>query len=171
MLKNIPIENGWFLLQFKPNSHGIAESNLNRQGFDTFLPYEEITEYHNNKLKTIKRPLFPGYMFISLNKKNASWKKVNSTYGVSKLVSFGSFPKSVSNEIIHNLINITSTSGSLLSPLDLNEGDNIKVINTPFNDFITVIHQIDYEQRIWILMDIMGRPSKMRLTDNQIIKS
>ena len=110
-------------------------------------------------------------MFISLNKKNAPWKKVNSTYGVSKLVSFGSFPKSVSNEIIHNLINITSTSGSLLSPLDLNEGDNIKVINTPFNDFITVIHQIDYEQRIWILMDIMGRPSKMRLTDNQIIKS
>ena len=75
MLKNIPIENGWFLLQFKPNSHGIAESNLNRQGFDTFLPYEEITEYHNNKLKTIKRPLFRDICLFHLIKKMHLGKK------------------------------------------------------------------------------------------------
>jgi len=33
----------WYLIQFKRNSHRIAEQNLNKQGFKTFLPLQEIT--------------------------------------------------------------------------------------------------------------------------------
>ena len=33
----------WFILQFKPNSHHQAAKNLNRQGFETFLPLHDTT--------------------------------------------------------------------------------------------------------------------------------
>jgi len=33
----------WFILQFKPNAHHQANNNLNQQGFETFLPLNNIT--------------------------------------------------------------------------------------------------------------------------------
>ena len=33
----------WYVVQFKPNSHKIALRNLQRQGFETFLPMHEVT--------------------------------------------------------------------------------------------------------------------------------
>ena len=33
----------WHLIQFKPNSHRLAERNLKRQDFEVFLPMQEIT--------------------------------------------------------------------------------------------------------------------------------
>ena len=44
------ISKSWAIVQFKPNAHKLAERNLNQQGFETFLPFEEITKYKNQKL-------------------------------------------------------------------------------------------------------------------------
>jgi transcriptional antiterminator RfaH len=55
----------WYLIQFKPNSHQIAARNLIRQGFEIFLPLQEITKRKDTKFTNVLRPLFPGYMFVS----------------------------------------------------------------------------------------------------------
>lgn len=57
----------WFLAQLKPNSVKIAERNLKRQGFRTFLPVEEVTKRANSKFVTAVRPMFPGYIFVSFD--------------------------------------------------------------------------------------------------------
>ena len=50
----------WFLAQMKPNSHDIANRNLTRQGFETFLPLQEETRRTRGRFVTRRRPLFPG---------------------------------------------------------------------------------------------------------------
>jgi transcriptional antiterminator RfaH len=50
----------WFLAQLKLNCADIAEKNLRRQGFKSFLPLEEQTRLHNGKFITDMQPLFPG---------------------------------------------------------------------------------------------------------------
>ncbi|MDC0634586.1 transcriptional activator RfaH, partial [Planktomarina sp.] len=35
----------WYLVKFKPNSHRLAMRNLQRQGFETFLPLQKITRH------------------------------------------------------------------------------------------------------------------------------
>ena len=57
----------WSLIQFKPNSHRLAERNLHRQGFDTFLPKQKITRIKASRFVGDLKPLFPGYMFVSVN--------------------------------------------------------------------------------------------------------
>ena len=57
----------WFLAQFKPNCANIADKNLKRQGFQTFLPMEEETRKRNGKFVTAMRPLFPGYIFVTFD--------------------------------------------------------------------------------------------------------
>jgi transcriptional antiterminator RfaH len=53
----------WYIVQFKHNSHKIAVRNLQRQGFETFLPMHEVTRRTVVKFETVIRPLFAGYMF------------------------------------------------------------------------------------------------------------
>ncbi|MDG0984248.1 MAG: transcription termination/antitermination NusG family protein [Planktomarina sp.] len=77
----------WFLLQYKPNSHRLALRNLHRQGFETFLPVQDVTQRYSTKFVQQTRPLFPGYMFVSFALDTAPWRKINSTVGVARLVA------------------------------------------------------------------------------------
>ena len=44
LLMNQSLDKKWFIAQIKPNSYNSAIQNLERQGFETFLPKMEITQ-------------------------------------------------------------------------------------------------------------------------------
>jgi len=90
----------WFLAQFKPNSHRIANRNLLRQGFQTFLPVHEETRRTRGKFTTRMLPLFPGYLFVALDITTDGWRKVNSTYGITRIVSLGNNPTPVPRDFV-----------------------------------------------------------------------
>ena len=161
-------EKSWHVLQYKPNLHLIAERNLKRQDFETFLPLQEVTKHHFGKTNSRLIPLFPGYMFINTNNKNSSWIKINSTVGVSRLLITNNKLRPISKNIILELMGRCNDSGKLLPHRRLKSGDKIKIINTPFTEFITTIEHIDSNKRIWVLMDIMGRQSLIQLMPKQI---
>ena len=46
---NQSLDKKWFIAQIKPNSYRTALQNLERQGFETFLPKMEITQRKENK--------------------------------------------------------------------------------------------------------------------------
>ena len=158
----------WFLIQFKPNSHRLAERNLHRQGFDTFLPMQKITRRKASRFVSDLKPLFPGYMFVSVNSELAPWRSINSTIGVSRLVSFEGKPKPLPLQLISGLKLRCDASGVLLPPKTLNEGDSVEMLTGPFANFIATVDTIDPEQRIWVLMDFMGQKTRMQITTDQL---
>lgn len=158
----------WYLIQFKPNSHRLAERNLNRQGFKTFLPMQEVTHRKTTQFVTSRKPLFPGYMFVNLDVATAPWRKINSTLGVSKLVSFGSKPKSLPDELVSALLKRCDEDGIILSPKALKKGDNVELLSGPFASFIATVESIDPEQRVWVLMECMGQSTRIEVTADQV---
>ena len=46
--------------------------------------------------KKIYKAFFPGYLFVHLDLEKDRWQKINSTIGVNKIISFGSYPISIS---------------------------------------------------------------------------
>ena len=152
----------WFILQFKANSHHQAVKNLNRQGFETFLPLHDTTSRKMSRFITNTQPLFPGYMFIKFDRAEAEWHKINSTYGVSRLVTFNSILKSIPTTFINNLLQRYDLSGNLQSIKKLKKGDQVKILKGPFANFIANIEEYETDQRIWILLDLMGRKTKMQ---------
>ena len=161
-------KKNWFLLQYKPNSHIIAKKNLERQGFNVFLPYEEKIKKRYNRSTHYLCPLFLGYMFIEFELHPPQWIAINSTPGVTRLLSQNKAPRSVPDHIILELINRCDKNGKLLKCKRLKAGDKIKLINSPFDDLITNIEKVDCEQRIWILMNILGRSSLTCISEKQV---
>ena len=162
--------NHWYLIQFKPNSHRVAERNLHRQGLETFLPMQKLTRRKASRFVSDLKPLFPGYMFVSVNAELAPWRSINSTIGVSKLVSFGGKPRPLPLplQLISCLMLRCDASGTLLPPKSLSEGDSVEMLTGPFASFIATVDTIDPDQRIWVLMDFMGHKTRMQVTADQL---
>ena len=154
----------WFILQYKPNSHHQATKNLDRQGFETFLPLHDTTLRKASRFVTSTKPLFPGYMFVSFDKTEFKWHKINNTYGVSRLVTFNSILKSIPTTFIDHLMKRYDLSGKLIPIKNLKKGDQVNILEGPFANFVATVEKYEDGQRIWVLMDLMGRKSKIQAT-------
>lgn len=61
----------------------------------------ETTKLKRKFFISEEKPLFPGYIFVSSNLNNLTWRTVNSAYGISKVVLFGYKPSMISSNIIN----------------------------------------------------------------------
>jgi len=161
----------WFILQFKPNAQHIAAKHLKQQGFETFLPLHHATSRKASRFINATRPLFPGYMFITFDKEITNWHKINNTIGVSRLITFNSILKSVPTAIVDNLKKRCDLSGKLLPIEKLKKGDQVKILKGPFASFIATVEKYESDQRIWILMDVMGRKAKIQAPQDTLESS
>ena len=161
----------WFILQFKPNSHHQALKNLNQQGFETFLPLHDTTSRKLSRFINTSKPLFPGYMFIKFDRAESKWQKINSTYGVSRLITFNSQLKSIPTSFVDHLMKRYDSSGKLIPIKKLKKGDYVTLLTGPFTDFIATVEKYEADQRIWILMDLMGRKTKIQTPSDNLTLS
>ncbi len=155
-MKNDILEQ-WFLIQFKPNSHKIANRNLQIQGFETFLPLFEITKRKQQSFLTDLKPLFPGYMFVKFNPNLPQWRAIKGTFGVSRVVSFGNKLSVVPMELIKGLMQRCDKNGRFIIPKDFNIGNKVEVIKGPFTNFIATVDKIESTERISILLNYLGQ--------------
>jgi transcriptional antiterminator RfaH len=152
----------WFILQFKSNSHHQAARNLNRQGFETFLPLHDATSRKLSRFINTSKPLFPGYMFIKFDRAESDWHKINNTYGVSRLITFNSILKPIPTKFVDSLMKRYDSSEKLKN------GDQVTVLKGPFANFIATVEKYEDDQRIWVLMDLMGRKTKIHTSSDAL---
>jgi len=158
----------WFILQFKSNSHQQAAKNLNRQGFETFLPLHNSTSRKLSRFINDSKPLFPGYMFVRFDRAESQWHKINNTYGVSRLITFNSILKSIPTRFVESLMKRYDASGKLLPIQKLKKGDQVTLLTGPFANFIATVEKYEADQRISILMDLMGRKTKIQTSSDTL---
>lgn len=159
----------WFIIQVKPNSYEMATTNLKRQGFQTFVPTVDITKRYLNKFFVKNVYLFPGYMFVAFNPSLISWSKINSTYGVSKILIFSGKPAEVPFDLILTLKQRCNHNDVLVQNNQLKIGDKIKISKGPFTDFIGKVENINENKRIYVFLEYMGQRQKVRLRyDNKV---
>ena len=153
--------NSWYLAQFRPNCHEMAERNLHRQSFHTFLPMQEETKRKSGRFVSTLRPLFTGYLFVGFDPSKGGWRAINSTYGITRLVSFGEFPQPVPLDLISRLMLRCDQGGKLLPPRILMTGDAVKISGGPFANFVATVEEIGPDQRVWVLLDLMGQTTRV----------
>ena len=82
----------WYVVHALPFAEARAEGQLRNQGFQTFQPKRLKTVRHARRLSTVEAPFFPRYLFIVLDLAYHQWRRVNNTFGVSRLVMRGERP-------------------------------------------------------------------------------
>lgn len=158
----------WYLAQLKPNAVQIALRNLRRQAFEVFNPTQMTTTRRAGKFFERESQLFPGYLFVRLDPRGSAWRTVNSTYGVARLVRFGSYPAPVPQALITDLAWRCDENGRLRPPEILRPGDCVRLTSGPFADFVTRVEAIAPDQRVWVLLDILGRATRVAVAQGEL---
>ena len=160
---NQSLDKIWCIAQIKPNSYYTAIQNLERQGFETFLPKMEQTQRQKNKFLVKNVYVFPGYIFVFFDPHISTWTKINSTYGVSKILAFNKKPAEISSDLILELKKRYEINSNLTQTENLQRGDSIKFYTGPFTDLIAKIESVDEKNRIWVLLEAMGGHQRLKL--------
>ena len=69
------VPSNWYLLQMKPTQHYRGLNNLVARGYECFSPDITIKKLRKGKKVNVTEPLFPGYVFIKLER-NCNWQSV-----------------------------------------------------------------------------------------------
>lgn len=145
----------WCVARSLPRQEARAEFQLLRQGFPVFLPRATKTVRHARKLRTVKSPVFPSYMFVVLDIDRDQWRSVNGTSGVASLIMQGETPQPVPGGIVENLLRLTDEDGIVRFDRNLRQGQRVRVVAGPFSNAIGTLERLDANGRVRVLLDIM----------------
>lgn len=163
-MSSIEPTDRWFVAHTHPHAELRAVANLARQGFSAYVPRYLKQRRHARKVELVARPLFPRYLFVGIDLERQRWRSIRSTIGIAGLICDGDTPLAVPTGIVEALMSRHDESGyvRLLAPPGLKPGDRVRVLSGAFEESLGLFEHMPDEQRITILLDLMGR--KVRVT-------
>jgi transcriptional antiterminator RfaH len=160
----------WYLVHTKPRQEDVALANLERQGYECYLPQMRIERIRRRKAEVATEPMFPRYLFIRLDSSDQgkSWSPIRSTLGVSQLVHFGARAAKVDDALIDLL-----RQREQAMPLDsmFHSGDSVVVADGPFTGIEAIYQTADAERRAFILLEILSKPVSMQIDTGRLRKA
>jgi transcriptional antiterminator RfaH len=159
----------WAAVNTQPHRERVAHDNLERQGFIAYCPVVRRRRSHARRVDEVLRPLFPGYLFVSIAPERENWRPILSTYGVRTLVRCGDQPSVVDARFI-DALKAREVDGAIVRPpVPYHVGQQVRVVAGAFDGIVATILDLDEKDRLTVLLDMMSRPVKARLTSRQVM--
>jgi len=159
----------WYAVQCLSNRELIAASQLRNQGFDVFLPVRLKQRRHARRLEQVRRPFFPGYLFVRLDLLVHRWRSINGTLGVSHLVAHGELPVPAPRGAIEAIRSICGENDVMRDGGNLSPGDHVRIAFGPFVDLVGELERLDGTGRVSVLLNLMGRHTSVVLPRDHIV--
>src|SRR5262245_19731087 len=149
----------WYVAKTKSGQDRIALDNLKRQLFEVYYPQITIERYRAGRIRRDCESLFPGYVLVRFALETATWRVINSTRGVYRLLSFAEDgrPSALPEGEIERLQEREKQGKLFVSEiLTLRRGDQIRLKVGPSVDQIGQVIRTRGE-RVEFLMRLLGR--------------
>jgi len=157
-------EKRWYLVYSKPRKEELARVNLERQGYPVYLPMMRTPRRRMGRRIVRVEPMFPRYLFISLDTESDNWAPIRSTLGVANIVRFGMYPSPVPDGLVAALRARETESGVQDVPLHtFKEGEKVRIEEGPFMGYEGIFLAKTGEERVLILLDIVGKAAKAQI--------
>jgi len=153
----------WYLIHTKPCGEALAQENLERQGFETYLPRMAFTTRRQGRRSVA--PLFPRYLFLQLEEGRQALSPVRSSVGVSAVVRFGLRYAVVPDEIIEELRRRADPQTGLhhLAARALVPGEPVQVAAGALEGLSGVFERHAGPDRVVVLLRLLGREAAVHV--------
>jgi len=151
----------WYLLKTKSKQENIAILNLENQNFYVYCPHALISN------KDVA--LFPGYIFIQLDKDTQNWSPIRSTKGVLHFVRFGLNYATIPNNIIEFIkANQLNTAEKLSNINKFKAGDNVQITDGVFKNCTAIFKSFKSDERVILLMNLLGQQQNITIKQKSL---
>ena len=178
-------ENKWYVVKAVSGQENkiktYIENEISRLGMDSFVeqilvPQEKVVQIRNGKKVTKDKTYFPGYIMIKANLPGEIPHIIKS---VTNVIGFlgetkGGEPIPMRQAEVNRMLGKVDEL-SLQDETDIVipfiHGENVKVIDGPFNGFDGTIEKINEEKRkLEVMVRIFGRKTPLELSYMQVEK-
>lgn len=149
----------WYAVHTQPNGEERAQINLERQGFEVYLPKYLKHRRHARRVERVRRPLFPRYLFVRFDPERAQWRSINGTFGVAYLVANGNEPAPVPDSVVA-AIQARHDDADLVvlhTPKSFEPGQKLEIVDGPFAWHTGLFQRLSESERVVLLLDLLGR--------------
>jgi transcription antitermination factor NusG len=156
--QRLPLGDGerWYVARTLPFRENSAQFNIQRLGFETYVPRVQRTVRHARKLRNVLAPLFSSYVFVILDLSRDRWRSVNGATGVASLIMGAEQPIPAPRGVVEALVAMREGSGAVSFHQDLAIGQMVRILSGPFAQAICRLDRLDDRGRVCVLLEIMG---------------
>ncbi len=149
----------------------IDSLNMNDKIFNVLVPVEKKIKIKGNKRVEEEEKIYPGYILVDMMVTDESWFVVRNTPRVTGFVGAGVYPVPLTQkEVDFFLGNMEKTETT--HAVEFEKGENVKIVDGPFNGLEGKINEIDPEKgKVKVMVLIFGRETPVELDLLQIRKS
>lgn len=135
------------------------------------IPQEPVIEIKSGKKQTVMRNLMPGYVLVEIFPSEDIFNLVKEIKGVSRFAGDGHKPAPLSNEEIDHILQMMASKAEKPKPeISYQKGDQVKVTEGPFANFIGTVDHVDKEKhKLSVMVSIFGRPTPVELDVLQVV--
>ena len=145
--------------------------NLTDKIIAVLIPTQEKIQIKRGQRKTVNEKMFPGYMLVCMELTDDSWLAVRTTQGVTGFVGIGTKPTPLPKHEVEAIQQFVGQPNATQYKIDLSEGEAVKIVDGPFNDFLGTVSAISEEKgKVEVLVNIFGRETPVELDFLQIKK-
>ncbi len=156
----------WFALRVKPHAEKAVNGILRSHGVESLLPLYTDHRRWSDRIKSIDRPLFPGYLFCRLAPSTPL--KIVTIPGAVGFVGFGHGPEPIPTPEIQALERILD-SGRRLRPLALlREGQSVRVHTGPLAGLNGRVIRIKDDNCLVVSVELLQRSVAVTLDGDSV---
>jgi transcriptional antiterminator NusG len=157
------------------------ELEIKRAGWDdvvtqVLVPSEKVYKIRNGKKVILDRNILPGYILLEADPQRFSSEIVQGIANMPNVIHFlgrqSPIPmqESEANRMLGKVDDSQGLAESMVEPFI--EGEMVKIIDGPFNDFVGDIKEINEEKKkLKVIVKIFGRGTEVELNFMQVEKT
>jgi transcriptional antiterminator RfaH len=160
----------WFVIQTKPKKEQAAARFLEQGSIEVFFPKMEAVSIVYGKSRKVVKSLFPNYIFARFDP-FVSFRLVNWSRGVSRVVGFENGPAPIDDEAIEIIKRRVDKNCVAQKALHLKAKDPVRVRSGLFKDLVGIFERwVSDEGRVRILLNLLNYNAKAELHYSQVEK-
>lgn len=134
------------------------------------IPKENEIEIRSGQRRTVEKKMFPGYLLVRMSMDHESWKVVRETPGVTGFVGDGKEATPLEENEANRILK-QKEEGVAQVKIRFKKGENVRVVDGPFTDFIGTVDEINMSKgKVKVMLTLFGRETSVELDFLQVEK-
>ena len=174
-------EKNWYVIHTYSGYEKKVKDNLERKvrsmGLENVIerilvPEEDEIDVKDGRKRTVRRKIYPGYVFVEMEVNDRSWYVVRNTPGVTGFVGSATKPVPLEPQEVRRILKSQGIEKEVRPQISVEIGEQVRIISGPFDNFYATITEINNEKRtLKGLIDMFGRETSVEVDYSQIEKS
>jgi transcription elongation factor/antiterminator RfaH len=158
----------WYVLHTKSRHESVVNDGLARKSVEVYLPKITVPSKRRDRKKTIRVPLFPGYVFVKTDLHPHTHLEIVKVAGAVRFIGNKQGPLSIADETVESLKIMVESDYAVTTGINLKKGDSVLVVHGPLEGVMGTFVRYGGKGRIVVNVEALNQYAGVEVSEDDI---